>query len=102
MARCTEPPENADYADFVRRVLERLGERVGEGDIDALPDLLALRDVVDREAAKAVAALRSHPHLYSWRQIGDRLGISRQAAMQRWPQQDKSQARQPGGQPGDR
>lgn len=99
MSRRAEPPENADFADFARRIIARLGARVAAGDIDALPDLLALRDLVDEQAATAVAALRAEPHLYSRQQIADRLGITRQAVTQRWPQPDPDRARRPGGQP---
>lgn len=91
--------ENPDYSAFAARVVTAFARRVGDGDIDALPDLLALRDLLDRETAAAVASLREAPNLYSWAQIGERAGITRQAAMQRWPQPDKSRARKPGGQP---
>jgi hypothetical protein len=83
----------------VSRVVHSFATRVGDGDIDALPDLEELRRQLERETAAAVATLRAAPHFYSWKQIADRLGITRQAAMRRWPQPDKAAARQPGGQP---
>lgn len=94
--------ENDEYAAFARRVIAGFARRVGEGDLDSLPDLVGLRDQLDREIASAVAGLRAEPNLYSWRNIADTLGVTRQAAMQRWPDPDPARARRPGGQPGDR
>jgi hypothetical protein len=99
MSTTREPPENAAYAEFASRIVCRFAKRVGEGDIDALPDLLALRDQLDRQTAEAVAALRAAPHYYSAAQIADRIGVTRQAVTQRWPD---TAARKPGGQPVDR
>lgn len=98
MATEQDAPENSDFAAFARRIITRFGRRVGEGDIDALPDLLALREQLDSETADAVLALRAAPHFYSWQQIADRLGITRQAALQRW-RRPGAEGRQPGGQP---
>jgi hypothetical protein len=94
-----EPRETTEYAAFARRVVTAFADRVGDGDLDALPELLALRDQLDRDIATAVASLRAEPHLYSWRNIAEAIGVTRQAAMKRWPNPDKARARQPGGQP---
>lgn len=94
-----EPRENSDYAGFASRVIDGFGKRVAAGDIDALPDLVALRDHVDQAVAEAVAGLRADPNLYSAAQIAERLGITRQAVMQRWPTPDGAKIRQAGGQP---
>lgn len=104
VARAPRQPtrENDAYAAFARRVITGLARRVGEGDLDTLPELVALRDHLDRETARAVAELRAEPNLYSWRNIAEVLDVTRQAAMQRWPDPDPTRARQPGGQPGDR
>lgn len=76
--------ETADFDAFVRRVLKAYGRRIGEsGDIDALVAIQRLR-VEAREATyRAVHSLREN-YGYSWTDIGRELGISRQAAQQRF------------------
>lgn len=91
--------ENGDFAGFIRRAIRAHGRRVGDGDVDALPELAQLRDEVDVALAEAVAGLRAAPHAHSWQRIADALGVTRQAAMQRWP--SAHGARRPGGQPAD-
>ena len=75
--------ENDTYAAFTRRVLASYGRRIGHaGDVDALADLVALGDHIEAATQDAVSGLRGHG--YSWAEIAIRLGISRQAAQQRW------------------
>lgn len=74
--------ETAEYAAFVRRILKAYGRRLAVGDVDALPDLLALAGEVDAVIGKAVAGLREAG--YSWGEIGAGLGTSKQAAQQRF------------------
>jgi hypothetical protein len=90
--------ENSSYAEFAQRIVRAFAARVADGDIDALADLVELRDLLDQGIGDAVRALRSEPHLYSAQQIADRLGVTRQAVMKRWPVEDKSRIRRPGGQ----
>lgn len=90
--------ETPDFILFARRVISAAGRRVAEGDLPALADLDGLRAELDHAIAEAVKGLRAAPNAYSWAAIGDTLGTTRQAAMQRWP--DASGARRPGGQPG--
>ena len=75
--------ENDDYAAFVRRAIAAYSRRVATGDIDALGGMAALSADLDTAIAHAVTALRAR-HGYSWADIGTRLGITRQAAQQRW------------------
>jgi len=75
--------ENDDYAAFVRRAIAAYSRRVATGDIDALEGMAALSADLDTAIAHAVTALRAR-HGYSWADIGTRLGITRQAAQQRW------------------
>ena len=63
-----------------RRVIE--GDRVAVGDVEALRDLVALSANLDDAIGEAVVGLRAFG--YSWAEIGQRLGISKQAAQQRW------------------
>ena len=74
--------ENAAFAAFARRIIRAHGRRVADGDVEALRDLVALSSVIDQAITDAVIGLRQFG--YSWADIGARLGISRQAAQQRW------------------
>lgn len=89
--------ETPDFVAFGRRIIRAAGERVADGDLDALAALDGLHDAIDEAVAKGVAGLRAEPHAYSWADIGATLGVTRQAAMKRWP--DAHGARRPGGQP---
>jgi hypothetical protein len=74
--------ENPDYAAFARRIIRAHGRRIAEGDIDALPELVALAAELDDATQRAVDGLRAFG--YSWGEIAGRLGTTRQAAQQRW------------------
>ncbi|WP_435055918.1 hypothetical protein [Micromonospora aurantiaca (nom. illeg.)] len=74
--------ENDQFAAFARRIIRAHGRRVATGDVEALRDLVALSADLDRAITDAVVGLRRFG--YSWAEIGQRLGISRQAAQQRW------------------
>jgi len=70
------------YLGFVERIVRAGGRRVGLADEFELAELVALHDVVDEAIAQAIVGQRAHGK--SWTDIGDALGISRQAARQRW------------------
>ena len=74
--------ENDAYLVFVARVITAAGKRVATGDVDALPDLARLAADLDAALITAVTGLREFG--YSWEQIASRLGVTRQAAQQRW------------------
>jgi hypothetical protein len=74
--------ENDEYGAFVRRVLRTYARRVGDGDVEALVLMTNLADEIDTAIAEAVKGLRGCG--YSWAEIGAQLGITRQAAQQRW------------------
>jgi hypothetical protein len=74
--------ENDDYAAFTRRVLRAYARRVAAGDVEALTLMLGLSAEIDDAITQAVTGLRQFG--YSWAEIGSRLGITRQAAQQRW------------------
>ncbi len=80
--RARRPVGNDEYASFTRRVLRAYARRVATGDIDALAAMTDLSDEIDTAIRQAVTGLRSFG--YSWADIGTRLGITRQAAQQRW------------------
>ena len=74
--------ENDEYAAFARRVLRAYARRVATGDIEALTLMLGLSAEIDDAISQAVTGLRAFG--YSWAEIGSRLGVTRQAAQQRW------------------
>ena len=74
--------ENDEYAAFARRVLRAYARRVADGDVEALTLMLGLSAEIDTAITQAVTGLRGSG--YSWAEIGSRLGITRQAAQQRW------------------
>jgi hypothetical protein len=76
--------ENDDYAAFARRILRAYARRVADGDVEALIAMTSLAQEIDAAIGQAVTGLRAFG--YSWAQIGVRLGITRQAAQQRWGQ----------------
>ncbi len=80
--------ENHDYAAFLRRVIRAYSRRVASGDIEAIGSLIALSREVDTAMQDAVNGLRAIG--YSWNDIAQRLGITRQAAQQRWGGGDDS------------
>jgi hypothetical protein len=80
--RARQVVENPEYAAFVRRVLRACARRVAAGDIESLVLMAELADTVDASIQDAVTGMRAHG--YSWAEIGSRLGVTRQAAQQRW------------------
>lgn len=74
--------ENDEFTAFARRIIRAHGRRVATGDVQALRDLTALSTLLDGVIADAVLGLRAHG--YSSTEIAARLGITRQAAQQRW------------------
>jgi hypothetical protein len=71
-----------EYAAFVRRVIAAYSHRVAAGDIDAISDMTSITAELDDAIAEALTGLREAG--YSWTDIADHLGVTRQAAQQRW------------------
>lgn len=80
--------ENDAFTAFGTRVIRAAGRRVATGDVEALPALAALAAQVDTALGDAVTGLRDTG--YSWAEIASRLGVTRQAAQQRWNRRDAS------------
>ena len=74
--------ENDEYAAFARRILRAYARRIADGDVEALTLMTDLADEIDTAISQAVTGLRAFG--YSWAEIGSRLGVTRQAAQQRW------------------
>lgn len=70
------------YGAFVRRIMRAYGRRVADRDIEGLSGLVTLRDELDVQIRDTAKALQAQG--YSWAEIGRTLGISKQAAQQRF------------------
>jgi hypothetical protein len=76
--------ENDAFDAFARRILRAYARRVASGDVEALRALSALSAEIDAVTRLAVLGLKNGPHGYSWAEIADRLGTSRQAVQMRY------------------
>lgn len=74
--------ETSDYVGMLRRCLKALGRRAAEGDLDALAAFAELDALIPEEMT--TAARHAHALGFSWTEIGTALGVSRQAARQRF------------------
>ena len=74
--------ENDAYAAFAHRILTAYARRIAGGDLESLPLLAALSADIDTAIGQAITGLRAFG--YSWADIAARLGVTRQAAQQRW------------------
>ncbi len=75
--------EAAEYASFLARCVRALGRRAESGDVEALKELVSLRRTVTQTRDLAAVALHDKQG-WSWGEVALALGISRQAAQQRW------------------
>ncbi len=74
--------EKDQYAAFIRRVIAAYSRRIAAGDIDTISDMTSIAAELDDAISQAVTGLRASG--YPWADIAARLGMSRQAAQQRW------------------
>jgi hypothetical protein len=74
--------ENSEYAAFAQRILRAYSRRVASGDVESLAHMISLSHDIDNAIQQAVNGIRAAG--YSWAEIGARLGVTRQAAQQRW------------------
>jgi hypothetical protein len=74
--------ENDEYAAFLHRVIRAYSRRVASGDIEAIAAMVATAEEVDTAIRDAITGLRQVG--YSWADVALRLGVTRQAAQQRW------------------
>lgn len=74
--------ETLDFIAAARRFIRAAGKRVGDADEAELAALLELRAEVDRAVDVAVAGMRARGLSWGW--IGQGVGMTRQAARQRW------------------
>jgi len=74
--------ENDEYAAFLHRVIRAYSRRVAAGDIEAITHMADTAREIDTAIRDAITGLRATG--YSWADIALRLGVTRQAAQQRW------------------
>ena len=74
--------ETPDFVAMVKRMLRAAGRRVAAGDEWELAELVSLRGDLEDAIQAGVDGLREQGH--SWQYIADGLGISRQAAHERY------------------
>lgn len=75
----------ADYLVFVRRVLKGMAGRVAEADLEALAQMVQLRDELEGSILEAIKGLRWDDQMpASWQDIGEACGTTRQAAQRRY------------------
>src|SRR5690349_2760645 len=93
MAKRRQDREALELAAFLRRMGRALVRRAGDGDLDALVALVDSRAALDVAIGDAARALHTwrvdgvHDG-YSWAEIGRAVGISKQAAQQRFGEVD--------------
>lgn len=75
--------ENDSYAGFMRRAVRAFGRRA-ETDLDALRMMVELRAELDQAIATAARAAHEGEAAFSWTEVGQALGMTRQAARQRF------------------
>jgi hypothetical protein len=76
--------EAPELAGAARRMLLALARRAGQGELEALESLRDLRNESEAFLEMGVHLYRASPALSSWAEIGRLLGITRQAAQQRF------------------
>lgn len=83
MARRRREVETPEYLSMLRRMIQAGARRVGDADDIDLAELAKLRECLDDAITEAVTVQRVKWDR-SWADIGRSLGISRQAAQQRY------------------
>jgi len=74
--------DHAEFIAFSRRIMRALSTRLGQADPEDLAEMIELSRTLDSAIGAAVRAQRANG--FSWTEIAAPLGISRQAAQQRW------------------
>lgn len=80
MRRMKSEPE--EQGAFLRRMVRAFGKRVGQKDPQALAEIVQIEAELYYATRRAVQSLRDAG--YSWAEIAAPLGVTRQAAQQRW------------------
>lgn len=91
MSRKTGPVENADYFQMVGRMVRGMGKRGANGDYTDLTEMAKVQQMMTEAMQTAVDGMREQQG-YSWADIGEGLGITRQAAQQRFGRKATAEA----------
>lgn len=83
----TSRGDHSEFVAFAGRILRAAERRMSAADPADLAELVELRAHVDRAISNSVRAV--HDSGSSWAEIGSALGVSRQAAQQRYGAQGK-------------
>lgn len=75
--------ETTEYVAMMARMIRGLGRRVADGDPSDLADAVELQRQLDAVLRDAVTKMREQSG-FSWQQLADELGTSRQAVQQRF------------------
>ena len=81
--RRKETRETSEYISMLRRMVRGLGRRVANGDPGDLADAIRLQRELDVVIREAVAVMRDQAG-FSWQQLADEMGVSKQAAQQKY------------------
>lgn len=85
MVRRRKEREALELAGFLRRMSRALVRRAADGDLDALVALVESRAALDAAIVDAAQALHyDYRTPYSWAEIAREIGITKQAAHQRF------------------
>jgi hypothetical protein len=76
--------ETTELAAMLARMLRAMTRRAAAGDLDALGELARLAPLLELAIHQSAVGLHSAPGLYSWTEIAAELGVTRQAARQRF------------------
>lgn len=82
--------ENTEYVKFATRILRALGRRGAASDPASLAALLQLRAELDNAIGATVAGMKSNG--YSWANVAEATGTTREAAYLRFNKFCKAQA----------
>lgn len=82
--------DHGEYSGMVRRTIRAFGRRLGKADPEDLALILDMRAELDDAIATAVMGQRAAG--FSWAEIARGIGMSRQAAFQRWGHLEKVEA----------
>lgn len=80
------PRRDTDHHELraaIQRLLRAYGRRVAQADLSDFRELVALRDDLDLAIYEAVTGIKRSTG-FTWQDIGDELGVSKQAAQQRY------------------
>ena len=79
--------ETSEVAQAARRMIRSVGNRLAEQDVEDLAMLDHLEAAVQLARADAIEGMRQHG--ITDREIGEQLGMTRQAVQQRWPRRHR-------------